>query len=161
MLREKVYIDLTEGKKFLDTNKMDEWTKDDWDYFLPKVHNFGLIQIEMLNTTTLSLKISSIHYNEKSKEMFVTFEVQNRIARNIYIKFGKWKIDEEHDFDLSKLEPELISSQSDISFFSRSVKFMFLERSLKMEVDIIEEATNITIKSYDFEMKIYPTQDTI
>lgn len=142
MKREIILIDIT---KKSDTIKSQE-SKD--------YENYGPIVIEMLSNSEFFMKISMIYYDESLKKMYLKFEVQNRTDRNISLKFGELEVDKTR-FDLSYLKPERIKSKSSTTLFTKSVKYMFLQSGINMEVDFVDMDNNEIFKSYYFKMKIY------
>lgn len=155
MQREKILIDQTVGKKKLDTMKMDEWTAEDWEEFFPPEGPPAKMQFDLVQHIDLSLKIDQIYCLEVEDNMYIEFEVQNKMKNNICIRFGKWWMDDK-EFDLSEHPPILIPTPFKSFFFTEHVHYMFFKHTIAMEIDILDANSHEILKAYDIKIKIWP-----
>jgi hypothetical protein len=154
MGKEMIYIDFTDGKKQLDTSKMEQWTQEEWKEWIGEPEDYVGIQKVLFSDSDFYMKLTRLHYDEAGKDMYVTFEAQNKTDRNFSIQFGRWRVDDE-EFDLSNSMPEFLGGNSDIIHFRKSVKYMFLKSTIIMEVNIIDVDNNTTFREFEFTLKIY------
>lgn len=154
MDRETILFDFTEGRKVLDTSKMDEWTKEEWKEWVGEPEDHVGIQKILIDDSNLYFKLTSLYYDESTNDMHLTFEAQTKIKKRLSIQFGKWIVDNQ-EFDLSTLPPKYLGEESKMIYFKESVDYMFLQSVISMEVDIIDIDNKIRCKEYKFILKIY------
>ncbi len=156
MEREKIFIDMTNGKKKLDTSKMDEWTPEEVKEFFPDESEYTGIQVDLIQHKDFYLKVTLVYIHETEKNTYIEFEAQNRLQNDIRIHFGKWWMDNQ-EFDLSQRTPTLVPTKLETIAFSESVHFMFMESGFAMEVDILDATSHEILKAYDIKIKVYPS----
>lgn len=156
MEREKIFIDMTNGKKKLDTSKMDEWTSEELQEFFPDESEYTGIQVDLIQHKNFYLKVTLVYIHETEKNTYIEFEAQNRLQNDTLIRFGKWWMDNQ-EFDLSQRTPTLIPTKLEAIAFSESVHFMFMESGFAMEIDLLDADSLNVLKSYDIKVKVYPS----
>ena len=78
MDKETIFIDLTEGKRKLDTSQMDQWTKKEWDEWVGDDTMYVGIQAVLLNESDIYLKMTSTYINEETEEEYISFEAKSK-----------------------------------------------------------------------------------
>ena len=157
MTKEKINVVLP--MRTYDTTKMDSWSKEQWREFIGEEKDHVGIQLLLINDNDLYLKIMGIYYNEVSEEMFFSFDVQNKLDRNIHLKFGQWTIDESI-YNLSNEKWQYLERFSDVRGFQKCVKRTYLEEwdNTTIEIKIFNSETDIIIRDLEFHINKHYTQ---
>ncbi len=155
----KEIINVILPMKTYDTTKMDSWTKEQWKEFVGGEKDHDGIQLLLISDSDFYLKITCIYFNEVTDEMFLNFDTQNKIDRNINIQFGQWQIDD-RIYNLSSEKHLYLDKFSGVRSFQKSVKRSYLEEwdKLIIEIKILEAETNVIIRELEFQIIQHYTQ---
>lgn len=155
MDKETIFIDLTEGKRKLDTSQMDKWTEKEWDEWVGDDTKYVGIQAVLLNESDIYLKMTSTYTNEETNEKHVSFEAKSKRKRNYSIQFNKLK-DGELEFDISHSNPESLGEDSGMVYFEKTAKNMDLTGRLTIDITVFDDLNKTNGRKLEFIIKIFP-----
>lgn len=107
----------------------------------------------LLNDDALFIQFVRIYFEEVEENLYVLFDIQNKLAHKILIKF-----EGENDKTLESLKiPSIILQKDELKQNVLGyVQSGDLERSLYIEIQVFNEAQTEIIRDLGFNIKFYP-----
>ena len=144
-------FDLTIGVKEFDTNKMNEWTDEEWEEFIgDPTEDIKPWYLLLVDDEELRLEIVNLYFNDFDKYIVVILEACNKTPNDIFIQFNRWRLDNQY-FDLDSEYIYPVERKSEIKNMKISVNYMFF-KTMTLNVNVLEKNTSTKLRGFEFNI---------
>ena len=144
-------FDLTIGVKEFDTNKMNEWTDEEWEEFIgDPTEDIKPWYLLLVDNEELRLEIVNLYFNDFEKYIVVILEACNKSQNDIFIQFNRWRLDNQY-FDLDSEFIYPVERKSEIKNMKISVNYMFF-KTMTLNVNVLEKNTSTKLRGFEFNI---------
>ena len=144
-------FDLTIGVKEFDTNKMNEWTVEEWEEFIgDPTEDIKPWYLLLVDNEELRLEIVNLYFNDFEKYIVVILEACNKSQNDIVIQFNRWRLDNQY-FDLDSEFIYHVERKSEIKNMNISVNYMFF-KTMTLNVNVLEKNTSTKLREFEFNI---------
>ncbi|MFC4411604.1 hypothetical protein ACFOZY_14345 [Chungangia koreensis] len=152
--KQVIDIDTTPGKRKFDMERMNEWTKEEWEAWVGTPEDHQGIQIDLLDEHDFYIRISGIGLHEPTRETIVWFDVENRKDTDIQVRF-KWIQTDQIKMNVEYAPPVILEAGSTVKDVEVRVPDENLGNWIHGEFQVFENETNHCIRDIVFNIKIY------
>ena len=152
--REVIEIDTTKGKRKFDMERMNEWTKEEWEAWIGTPEDHQGIQIDLLDEPDLYLRISGIGLHEPTRETLVWFDAKNRSERDILLKFI-WIQTDRLKMNVEYTAPMVLKAESSVNDFEIRVPDEELGKWIHGQFRVFEHTSKHCLRDIVFYIKLY------
>ena len=144
-------FDLTIDVKEFDTNKMNEWTDEEWEEFIgDPTEDIKPWYLLLVDNEELRLEIVNLYFNDFEKYIVVILEACNKSQNDIVIQFNRWRLDNQY-FDLDSEFIYHVERKSEIKNMNISVNYMFF-KTMTLNVNVLEKNTSTKLREFEFNI---------
>lgn len=144
-------FDLTIGVKEFDTNKMNEWTVEEWEEFIgDPTEDIKPWYLLLVDNEELRLEIVNLYFNDFEKYIVVILEACNKSQNDIVIQLNRWRLDNQY-FDLDSEFIYHVERKSEIKNMNISVNYMFF-KTMTLNVNVLEKNTSTKLREFEFNI---------